>query len=46
VFISYPHKGETLRNKSERHLKLLYQQNIIDAWYDRTIIVGAEWGKL
>lgn len=42
VFFSYSHKDEALRDQLEAHLALLKNQGLIDAWYDRRIVVGDE----
>jgi hypothetical protein len=43
VFYSYAHEDEVLRNELEKHLSLLKQQGLIDAWHDREIGAGTEW---
>ena len=43
VFYSYSHKDEHLRDKLERHLKLLQRDQVIDTWHDRKIDAGEEW---
>lgn len=43
VFYSYSHADEGLRDKLEKHLKLLQRQKVIDTWHDRKINAGKEW---
>ncbi|MFN0019476.1 MAG: toll/interleukin-1 receptor domain-containing protein [Pirellulaceae bacterium] len=46
VFFSYSHKDEEQRNELEVHLAVLKRQGIIDAWYDRRILAGDEFGNV
>ncbi|MGI9179538.1 MAG: COR domain-containing protein [Longimicrobiaceae bacterium] len=45
LFYSYSHKDEPLRDQLETHLKLMQRQGLIDAWHDRKIPAGGEWGQ-
>jgi internalin A len=45
LFYSYSHKDEGLRNELETHLKLLQRLGLIDAWHDRKIEAGDDWGQ-
>ncbi|QDT44775.1 hypothetical protein Pan241w_48910 [Gimesia alba] len=45
VFFSYSHKDEELRDELEIHLSTLKRQRIIEAWHDRQITSGDEFGK-
>ena len=44
VFFSYSHKDEELRDHLETHLSLLKREGIIEAWHDRRIVAGDEFG--
>jgi hypothetical protein len=44
LFYSYSHKDEPLREKLEKHLKILERQGYLKAWHDRDIEAGSEWG--
>lgn len=44
LFFSYSHKDEALRDELEVHLSMLKRQGIIEAWHDRRIGVGNEFG--
>jgi TIR domain len=43
IFISYAHEDKTLRNKLEKHLKLLQREGLITTWHDQDITAGEEW---
>lgn len=43
VFCSYSHADAALRQKLEKHLKLLQRQKIIDDWHSRDVAAGEEW---
>lgn len=43
VFYSYAHEDEILRDKLEKHLKLLEREKSIKSWHDRRITAGSEW---
>jgi hypothetical protein len=44
LFISYSHKDENLRASLGDHLASLQREGLIEAWHDRKIIAGQEWG--
>ncbi|SRR6266487_1416171 len=43
IFISYAHEDEALRERLDKHLSHLKQQNLISVWHDRDIKAGTEW---
>ncbi len=43
VFYSYAHEDEPLRDKLNKHLKLLEGNGVISSWHDRSIGAGREW---
>lgn len=43
VFYSYAREDETLRERLEKHLKILKRQGLINDWHDRKISPGTEW---
>lgn len=45
LFFSYSHKDEDLRNELETHLSPLKRQGVIDAWHDRRIPAGKDFGS-
>ena len=45
LFFSYSHKDETLRNELETHLAMLKREGTIEAWHDRKIMAGDDFGK-
>lgn len=45
LFFSYSHKDETLRNELEVHLAMLKREGAIEAWHDRKIVAGDDFGK-
>ncbi len=45
VFYSYAHDDSLLRNKLEKHLKLLQRQGLITQWHDRHISPGSDWAQ-
>lgn len=45
VFFSYSHVDENLRDQLEVHLAMLKNQGLIEAWHDRRIKVGDEFGN-
>jgi TIR domain len=45
LFISYCHTDEKLREQLDKHLAPLKGQKVIEAWHDRQIQVGDEWGN-
>lgn len=45
LFFSYSHKDEDLRNEMEKHLSPLQRQGVIEAWHDRRITAGKEFGS-
>jgi TIR domain len=44
VFVSYAHKDEKLRSELDKHLTLLKRKGVVDAWYDRKILPGTDFG--
>lgn len=44
LFFSYSHRDEEMRNELETHLSPLKRQGIIEAWHDRRIGAGKEFG--
>ncbi|WP_299193256.1 toll/interleukin-1 receptor domain-containing protein [uncultured Erythrobacter sp.] len=44
VFFSYSHKDEDLRDQLEVQLTMLKRQGLIEAWHDRRIGAGTEFG--
>jgi len=44
LFFSYSHRDEELRDELETHLSALKRQGVIEAWHDRRISAGAEFG--
>jgi hypothetical protein len=46
VFVSYAHEDEGYKNELLKHLKPLEQLHLVDAWHDRRIKAGEEWGKM
>ena len=44
LFFSYSHKDETLRNELEIHLAMLKREGTIEAWHDRKIMAGDDFG--
>ena len=45
VFFSYSHVDESLRDQLEVHLAMLKNQGLIEAWHDRRIKAGDEFGN-
>src|SRR5690242_17951807 len=45
LFYSYAHKDENLREKLEKHLASLVQENLILPWNARDISAGGVWAK-
>ena len=45
VFFSYSHVDENLTDQLEVHLAMLKNQGLIEAWHDRRIKVGDEFGN-
>lgn len=45
VFFSYSHADETLRDQLEKHLSALKRQGLIEAWHDRRIVAGRDFGS-
>ncbi|HYU71171.1 MAG TPA: TIR domain-containing protein [Ktedonobacteraceae bacterium] len=45
VFISYAHEDEQLKKSLDKHLSILKQQGIVNAWSSKEIPVGAQWNK-
>ena len=45
VFFSYSHVDEALRDGLEKHLAALKREGTIDAWHDRRITAGQEFGS-
>jgi len=43
LFYSYAHKDEPLRDELRTHLSSLHHQGLINSWYDRQILAGADW---
>ena len=43
VFLSYAHKDEDLRDALDEALGALKHERIIEVWWDRKILPGAEW---
>src|SRR6266699_2004268 len=43
IFYSYASEDERLRNRLEKHLSILMQQEFISDWYNRKISAGKEW---
>jgi hypothetical protein len=44
LFFSYSHADENLRDQLEKHLSVLKRQGVIEAWHDRRIVAGQEFG--
>lgn len=44
VFFSYSHDDEPHRDQLEKHLALLKRQGLIQAWHDRRILAGNDFG--
>lgn len=42
VFISYSHRDESALERLHTHLAMLRRDNMIDEWYDREILAGAD----
>jgi hypothetical protein len=45
VFHSYAHEDEALRDRLDKHLRLLQRQDLIVGWHDRRITAGDEWAN-
>lgn len=45
LFFSYSHRDEDLRDELETHLSSLKRQGVIDAWHDRRILSGKDFGS-
>ncbi|CAC9963797.1 High-affnity carbon uptake protein Hat/HatR [uncultured Gammaproteobacteria bacterium] len=45
LFYSYSHEDETDRNKLEKHLATLKNNQLIGEWHDRKITAGDNWKK-
>lgn len=45
IFYSYAHEDEVLRERLEKHLSVLSQQQLITGWHDRNIHAGEEWAQ-
>lgn len=45
VFYSYAHADASWRNELEKHLSLLHRRGVINAWSDRYIAPGTDWGQ-
>src|SRR5712692_994810 len=45
VFYSYADRDEFLRNELEKHLTILYRQELITSWHRRKIIPGEKWAN-
>jgi len=43
VFLSYSHVDETWKDRLSRHLAVLTEEGLLDAWDDRRIGAGADW---
>lgn len=43
VFYAYAHEDEPLRDELSKHLRNLTRQGLINEWYDRQILAGADW---
>jgi hypothetical protein len=43
IFISYAHEDENYMTRLVKHLSILRQQGLIEAWHDRKIGAGKEW---
>ncbi len=46
LFYVYAHPDEKLRRKLEKHLSILSRQGLINTWYDRRIMPGADWQQV
>lgn len=44
LFFSYSHVDEKLRDRLEKHLKLLMREGLIEVWHDRRILPGDKFG--
>src|SRR4051812_26495644 len=44
LFFSYAHEDEQYRDQLEKHLASLRHEGLIDAWHDRRILAGAQFG--
>jgi len=45
VFISYSHKNEDMVRELKTHLSPHERAGLVEVWYDRDIIAGAEWAE-
>ncbi len=45
LFFSYSHKDSELRRELDAHLSPLKREGLIQGWYDREIVAGAEWNE-
>ena len=45
VFLSYSHADEKMRERLLVHLASLQREGWIEAWHDRRILPGQEWGQ-
>ncbi len=45
IFYSYAIEDERLRNRLEKHLSILKQQEFISNWHNRKISAGKEWSR-
>jgi hypothetical protein len=45
VFVSYSHHDEEIKKELVKHLEPLHRLGWIEAWHDRLIKPGEEWGK-
>lgn len=43
LFYSYAHEDEPYRDELAGHLKILERRGLIQVWYDRKIVPGADW---
>src|SRR5262252_629980 len=44
VLFSYSQRDENLRDRLETHLSVVKRQGVIEAWHDRRIVAGDEFG--
>lgn len=45
VFYSYAHRDETYRERLSAWLDVLREERIVNDWYDRKIVPGADWER-
>ncbi|MGG6267280.1 toll/interleukin-1 receptor domain-containing protein [Leptolyngbya sp. AN03gr2] len=43
IFFSYSHRDEPFQDELVKHLGVLKQHGIIQAWHDRQIVPGSQW---